>query len=234
MKNFIRTIILIIAISLLYKFSILGAEISTKFHHEPGFENFTNQNIYTTGQFTDVDSSAWYATEVARAFEYGLMNGNSSNTFGVTGNVTIAEVITLASRIKNTFYTGEADFAPSDVWYRTYVDYALENSIITSEYSNYNASATRAQFAEILSCALPSYALEEINWIEDDVIPDVKVNDTYGETVYSLYRAGIITGSDENGTFNPNSTILRTEVSAIVTRMVDESSRKSFTLVGEY
>ena len=85
-----------------------------------------------------------------------------------------------------------------------------------------------------MSKSLPSYALEEMNWVEDNVIPDVKLTDSYGEAVYKLYRAGILTGSDAEGTFNPQNPISRTEVAAIVTRMADVTLRQSVTLVGEY
>ena len=200
---------------------------------EVGLSNFTKQNTYAD-QFVDVDNSAWYAPNVAAAYELGLVKGTSAINFGVSGNITIAETIALAARIDNIFYTGKADFVQGAVWYQCYVDYALDVGIITSTYSNYNAAATRAQFAAILSKALPSYALEEINWVEDNMIPDVKVNASYGEAVYKLYRAGILTGSDAEGMFHPQNSISRTEVAAIVTRMADANLRQSITLVGEY
>ena len=45
-----------------------------------------------------------------------------------------------------------------------------------------------------------------------------------------LYNAGILTGSDAAGSFKPESTIQRSEVATIVTRMADKSLRKTFTL----
>ena len=35
---------------------------------------FSKNAVYTPGQFTDVPTSEWYASEVASAFELGLMN----------------------------------------------------------------------------------------------------------------------------------------------------------------
>ena len=46
-----------------------------------------------------------------------------------------------------------------------------------------------------------------------------------GSEVYTLYRAGIIAGSDEYGTFNPDSRIRRSEVAAILVRILDASKR---------
>jgi hypothetical protein len=90
--------------------------------------------------------------------------------------------------------------------------------------------ATRAQFAAILAAALPSDALPAINHVEAGEIPDVVGTESYGAAVYLLYNAGILTGSDEYGTFNPNSNIMRSEVATIVTRMAKTDVRKMFTL----
>ena len=48
--------------------------------------------------------------------------------------------------------------------------------------------------------------------------------------VYRLYRAGILTGSDDLGTFYPDSSIQRSAVAAIVTRMASPALRKTVTL----
>jgi len=76
---------------------------------------------------------------------------------------------------------------------------------------------------------LPIKALEAINNIADGALYDVS-HDYRANSIYTLYRAGILTGNDKYGTFNPNSTILRSEVAAIVTRMANKSLRKTFTL----
>ena len=47
-----------------------------------------------------------------------------------------------------------------------------------------------------------------------------------------LYRAGVLTGSDDAGSFRPNTTIRRSEAAAIVTRMADPDLREQFTLTG--
>ena len=105
-----------------------------------------------------------------------------------------------------------------------------ENGIIGADYKDYSAYITRKEFARILANSLPDEALAAINKVDDDAVPDVKTSDTYGPAVYKLYRAGILTGNDKQGTFSPNSYILRKEVAAIATRMVDPGLRRSVTL----
>ena len=56
------------------------------------------------------------------------------------------------------------------------------------------------------------------------------MSDPYAESIYRLYRAGIVTGSDEYGTFLPENSITRAEAAAIVTRMAESDNRLSITL----
>ena len=52
----------------------------------------------------------------------------------------------------------------------------------------------------------------------------------YQPAVLRLYNAGILKGSDQYGSFKPDTSITRAEVAAIVTRMADRSLRQTFTL----
>lgn len=118
------------------------------------------------------------------------------------------------------------------MWYQTYLDYAYENGIISSNlYSaDVNQKATRAQFAEIFARSLPESALSEIGNIADNAIPDVSTGAAYAPYVYQLYRAGILTGGDALGTFSPQTYITRAESATIVSRMAESDNRVSFTL----
>ena len=194
-----------------------------------GLSNFQKSNTYTPGQFADVPAGSWYAAGVQSAYELGLMTGTGANAFDPSGDLTLAETVVLAARF-HSIYTGDgASFTGGATWYQPYVDYAIQNGVIPSgAYSDYSATATRAQFASILAAALPSEALPAINTVT--VLPDVDANATYAAAALKLYNAGILTGSDAAGTFNPESSIQRSEVATIVTRMADQSQRKTFTL----
>ncbi len=194
------------------------------------FENFKNTNEYVQGQFTDVAESAWYNESVQKAYELGLVKGNSETTFNPEGEITIAEALVLACRIHSIYNGGDGVFEQGNPWYQVYVDYAVENGIINAnKYEDYTEKAQRSDFAVIMSDAVPAEALEKINNIE--FIPDVVDWDiAYVEEVFLLYNAGVLTGSDEAGTFNPESTIKRSEVATIVTRIALPELRKEFTL----
>lgn len=196
-----------------------------------GADNFQKVNTYSQGQFTDVSASAWYAVNVQKAFEYGLVNGKSATKFDPESNLTLGEAVKLAASLHRIYNEGSANFETSSPWYQSYVDYAVQNGIMQAGYSNYDAAASRAQFATLLAAALPDEALPQINDVEDGAIPDVTMTSQYAAAVYKLYRAGVLTGSDAMGRFMPGSSIIRSEVAAIVTRMADKTLRKSVTLI---
>ena len=195
-------------------------------------QNFQKSNGYKQGQFRDVKTGAWYADNVKEAFEYGLLVGIGDGSFGVGRNLTVAQTLAIADRIHNRYYGASGDFLQRAPWYQVYVDYALQYGMIFyGEYDNPDATATRAQFAEILSRALPDEALPEINHVLD--IPDISGDESYAGAVYRLYNAGILTGSDEYGTFGPDSPIKREQVAAMATRFANYNLRKQFTLASK-
>ena len=60
-------------------------------------------------------------------------------------------------------------------------------------------------------------------------IPDVPSSASYAGAVFTLYRAGILTGSDGNY-FYPSTAINRAQAAAIASRMADSDLRMSITL----
>lgn len=195
--------------------------------------NFTKQNTYTQGQFTDVDPSAWYAECLQKAYEYGLLVGYSPTSMGPEKKMTIAEAIVLATRLHSTYYANDYIYSSEypftgGAWYEVYIQYAINNKIIgNGDFSDYTVNVTRAQFADIIESAFPDSELKQINTVPDGSIPDVKINDGHAKAIYHLYRAGILGGVDSSGRFNPTATISRAEVATLIARVVDPSLRLS-------
>jgi len=197
-------------------------------------DNFKKVNSYTDGTFTDVKSGNWFYENVKTVYELGLMVGKGANKFDYASGVTIAETLAIAARLNSVYHIGKADFEQTSPWYQVYADYVTEKGIADISGLDMNAPATRAQFVHIIANALPDEVWESINKVADDAIPDVKISDSFGNAVYKLYRAGILTGNDSKGTFAPESNIKRSEVAAIITRIVVPSLRKEIKLGKEY
>ena len=66
--------------------------------------HFARTADYVQGQYDDVPVDQWFTNSVANAFELGLMKGNGASTFNPYGDVTLAEAITMASRIHSIYY----------------------------------------------------------------------------------------------------------------------------------
>ena len=184
--------------------------------------------------FRDVPASAWYYDAVKSAWEVQLIDGVTSTEFRPDANMTVAQAIKLASALHQMTHYGKVTLrngAPN--WYSTYVSYAIDSGLIESTYGNYtaaqmNSPVTRAEFVHIFHAAVDD--LRGMNTVTDNVIPDVKTGDAFAAEIYDFYRAGILTGSDANGTFHPASSIKRSEVAAILIRMYDTSVRKTIKL----
>ena len=197
----------------------------------PGLDNFKEVNTFTDKTFTDLADGAWYLENVQTAYELDLIQGTGTAMFSPNGNMTVGAALALACRLHSIYNTGAADFVQGSPWYQVYVDYAVDKGIITAgQFTDYNANATRRQFAAILAKALPEEALEAKNTVEDGAIPDLAAGSANYDDIYMLYRAGILTGNDAKGTFAPESTIGRSSVAAIVSRMAVPALRQSITL----
>jgi len=236
-RRFLATILLI---------ALITSTFPCTYAIQSGFDNFTPQNTYSADTFRDISDSDWFARSVAAVYELGLMRGKGERRFDPNADVTIAEAITVAATLHSIYTTGSpGNFtaAAGEAWYVPYANYAHEHGIIDYHggtmiieshdngvwMTDITHRGTRAIFAGILGKALPEEALSPINDIPNEAVPDFSLSSQYGPQVYALYRAGILTGSNEYGTFNPGSSIKRREVAAILSRMADPSLRVSFT-----
>lgn len=191
-----------------------------------GMDNFRIVRTYT-GQFTDIDGH-WYRDTVIGAYELGLAEGKGTGLFVGEDPVKLNEAITMAARI-NALYFGRSIPASNGKWYEGYVGYAVSAGIIkANQFSDYERAATRGELAQLIYAALPSAAYYAINEVDDGAIPDVTSN----EAVYTLYRAGVLTGYID-GSFSPSNNISRAEAFTILCRAVDTGTRKLFTLKNE-
>lgn len=184
---------------------------------------------YITTTFSDIPSYAWYAPYVKTSFELGLMSG-TYGYYNPSGTITLAQTITIAARIHNSYNGNAASFTASEgqEWYQPYVTYAYQYGIIDESFKSKNmtANASRLEFAQILANSLPDSVFPEIKSVATGSILDVSSTSAAGKAIYKLYRSGVLTGS-EDGKFHPSDSITRAEASAIVARVADSTLRVS-------
>ena len=124
---------------------------------------FTKKNTYG-GQFADVKESSWYAKEVASAFELGFVKGTSDTQYSPDASVTVAEAITMASRVHAENKGVEIPSVSGGKWYDMYVNYAKTNGIITAnQFDSYTREIKRFEMAEIFHDAMGKDYYNKIN-----------------------------------------------------------------------
>lgn len=185
-----------------------------------------------SNNFSDVGTSDWFYNSVAEAYKYDLVNGKSATKFDPKGNVTIAEVITMADKLHS--YSTSGSLSPSiqmeaEPWYTLFVRYAETMQIIsTGEFSGeYDRPATREELAHIFAHAIPDNGYQQINVVT--TLPDIDSSNKYYNDVIKLYNSGIISGNDYRGTFTPKANITRAEAAAIASRLALPSTRVQLT-----
>ena len=183
-----------------------------------------------TCSFSDVPSSAWYYQSVAAQQQLGLLNGVGNNRFAPNDTVTVAQVLTVATRIYEKYH-GKSTTAQGSNWMEQAKNKAISYRLITkSQYSSSDLTrvATRQETIGILYHAIDEKEYPVLN--EQTALPDMNNDDTYFNEILNMYRAGIISGSDNFGTFNPTTSITRAEFATILTRMVVPALRVKFFL----
>lgn len=177
--------------------------------------------------FKDVSASAWFYPELRAAVGSELINGVSKSKFEPSGQLTVAQAITMAARVHQLYSDEEVTLKNGWWlwWYKPYVKYAEANDLISQEWADYSRkemkqTVTWGQFVELISTILPEDAYTPVNEVAEDALGDQT------DFVYTLFRAGVLPADTDDGlTFDPDSTIKRSEAAVIIVRMLDSDYR---------
>ena len=203
-------------------------------------ENFVRSRTYA-GQFSDLKADSVFYDNVAALYEYGLSVGKGDGTFGLQDTMSVGQVVIFAGRIRSLYRTGDPESgpgayaAPGQSASEPYLRYLKAEGVLGTELDAACAAgtpATRAQVAHVLANTLPAEALPPVNdslvtqcYASRRYITDVTEYTPYFRDILSLYRTGVSMGSDETGSFLPESLITRGAAAAMLTRMVDPALR---------
>ena len=169
--------------------------------------------------FGDIPAGAWYYDDVYLSVLYGLMRGVTTSSFRPDAPLTVAQTLMIAARVRDLYDGGTGEIPQdSDPWYAAAVRFCTEHGIIApGDFPEPDRAASRAEVAYILARTLPASELNAIT--SADAISDVAPDDPHAAEIYSLYRAGILTG-DDTGAFHGSETIRRCEAAAILVRLI--------------
>lgn len=194
-------------------------------------------NDYAGANYADVASGSWYESAARVCYETGLMLG-TQNGFEPARTLSVAEAAAIAARLREGL-TGEAIPSATPLagqtrlWYQDDVDYLsqaaqasgadLYDVIPWTDAAALAAPATRYDFLILLDLAVAQNrdSMTAINAI-------TSLPDTSDSAVLSFYNAGVLTGKDAYGTFDPQGTLSRAECAAMAARVVRPQLRQSF------
>lgn len=184
-------------------------------------------------QLTDA-TDAWCADAIKTVYETGLMEGKTADRFDYTSPLTYAQITVITARLHELLNGGDGQFpapAAGEAWFVPALNYLrsidrkadtadllLDNMTLwVGDPTLPNRPCPRKDFALMLLSILPE--LPVLN--ETAAAPDVAA----AHPIQTLYRAGIVGGSDDYGTFYGESSLTRGAAAAILSRIADPAQR---------
>lgn len=177
------------------------------------------------GRFTDVPASHWASSQITRAVDLGLFQGETSTRFGLGHPMTRAAFAVVLCRFfdwemvtpDQGSYTDNQD---PDAWYYSAVETAYAHGAITSQTSDFRPadSITREELAVMLLRAMGYGTIAGL--AQDLPMPfrDVRTNSGYLSMAYAL---GLISGTSAT-TFSPDQAATREQAAVILMRLYDK------------
>lgn len=159
--------------------------------------------------YSDVAESDWFYAYVKDLSRSGVVDGYPDGTFTPGGTVTLGAALKLVM-----LAAGYSEQAPTGIhWASGYLTRAISDRLLSSsDAGDLDGAASRLLIAQIAARALGLYSTQS----------DSPFADTDNPSVLALFAAGIVEGSysgDGALVYKPDSTITRSEISAIVWRM---------------
>lgn len=176
--------------------------------------------------FKDVSADTWYAESLSRAYGIGIVSGTTADTYSPDGTLTLAQVTTMAARMRSIYDQDGETFSVKDgeAWYQPYVRYAINKGILeTGKFSNYDVAASRAMMAYMFARALPDEMYTNGN-LKPDFGDVSRTGNPYYSYIMKLYNAGIVAGTG-NGNYSPDANVTRAQAAVFAARLATPSSR---------
>ena len=172
---------------------------------------------------------------VRNVYENGLMNGKEHGVFDPAGNVTAAELITVAARLHALLFDPTHVFENTDVWYEVYREYCEENGIFIPEYEDLSSPVTMRELAAVLSTLLPDEMFSDRVFIstmffyEDETYGD----DEFYEDILKMCQSGILDSRDHGDgrhVFQRFEEVKRGYLAKVLSRIVAPHTPGTYTI----
>ena len=187
------------------------------------------------GRFTDVPAGHWASSQISRAVDLGLFQGETSTRFGLGHPMTRAAFAVVLCRffgweMETPDHGSYTDNQDPDAWYYSAVETAYAHGAITSQTADFRPAdaITREELAVMLLRAMGYGTIAGL--AQDLPMPfrDVRTNSGYLSMAYAL---GLISGTSAT-TFAPDQAATREQAAVILMRLYDKLHAAEPGLVG--
>ncbi|MBM6384110.1 MAG: glycoside hydrolase family 3 C-terminal domain-containing protein [Paenibacillus sp.] len=183
--------------------------------------------IQASRSFVDVDSSAWYARDIAKASSLLLINGVSDQRMQPQGTTTSAQTLMVALNVLGI--EPEAS-ASNEKWFDPVLRAAVKYDLTEEGQYEPNAPMSRENMAVVLVRALKLAGVntelseaEMDSWLED-FKDQAQLTPVSRPAMAAAIKLGIFQGSPD-GLLQPQSTLTRAQLAAVIVRAHDQVAK---------
>lgn len=183
----------------------------------------------------------WCKDAVSICWRTGLLSGRTATKFDARSSLTYGQMMVIAARLYTRLTGGKSVAAPAagEPWYlpsfRLLTTLAAQQKqpLLLPDSSGVSAAAaavcTRQNFAGLLLLVLKSARIS-LPVLNSFTVSPPDLESTQAE--FTLYQAGILSGTDSTGAFRGSAGMTRGQMAAILCRVVAPARRLTFSITG--
>lgn len=198
---------------------------------QPGVGDNTSTGWGYSYYFSDMDGFSWAGGAVDYLYENGVVYGTGGTSFSPGLNVMRRDFVVMLCRAFDFTTRATRSFSdvPTNTYYSSPIAAAKERGIVSGSNNRFypNNQLTRQDAMVMIFNSLQS-AGQAIGNVHTSILNEYRdagsISGYAKEAVATLVKMGVING-DNNKRLNPNSTITRAEVAAILYRVMTYSIR---------
>ena len=177
-------------------------------------------------KFTDVPGNHWASSSITEMADKGIMSGIGNNLFAPSQQLSNAEFITMLVR---QFYSDKLGTEGS-TWYAPFMAAAKSANILTgtnvgSNESLATSTINRYDMAQLMYNILKAQGVTTTPLSDTSKVADwASVPSTYRDAVSVCYNMGMLSGTDNKGTFNGTGVMDRAQAAVVMDRLLEVCS----------
>ena len=177
-------------------------------------------------KFSDVPSNHWASSSITEMADKGIMSGIGNNLFAPSQQLSNAEFITMLVR---QFYSDKMG-AEGSAWYAPFMAAAKSANILAGTGVGSNeglatSTINRYDMAQLMYNVLKAEGITTSSLSDTSKVADwASVPATYRDAVSVCYNMGMLSGVDNNGTFNGTGNMDRAQAAVVMDRLLEVCS----------